>query len=81
MNKKFQIIAYYRYVDYVLIIYNARIINIKNIVAYRLKAELYVNRSGRPLLDNGSETGVPVSLSGWQMRSRDNAYIGRLFPM
>jgi hypothetical protein len=35
----------------------------------------YLNLSGRPLLDNGSVTRFPVTLSGWQTRSRGNAYI------
>jgi hypothetical protein len=35
-----------------------------DIVDYRLKAGLYLNRSGHPLLDNGSVTRFPLSLSG-----------------
>jgi hypothetical protein len=38
------------------------------IVACRWKPE-YLNRSGRPLLDNGSVTRYPVSLSGWQLNT------------
>jgi hypothetical protein len=50
-----------------------------NIVACRWKPE-YLNRNGRPLLDNGSVTRFLVSLSGWQTRSHDNSCLGRLFP-
>jgi predicted alpha/beta hydrolase len=38
-------------------------------VACRWKPE-YLNRTGRPLLDNGSVTRFPVSLSGWQTRQQ-----------
>jgi hypothetical protein len=54
-------------------------VNIVNILwRTALKLE-YLNQIGRPLLDNGSVTGFPVSLSGWQTRSRDNVYIDRCF--
>jgi hypothetical protein len=53
-------------------------VKIVNILACRWKLE-YLNRSGRPLLNNGLVTRFPVSLSGWQTRSHDNACISRLF--
>jgi hypothetical protein len=41
----------------------------------------YLNRSGRPFLDNGSVTRFPVSLSGWQLNTFTRQRIHRqMFP-
>jgi hypothetical protein len=43
-------------------------VKIVNIMGCCWKLE-YLNRSGRPLLNNGLVTRFPVSLSGWQLNT------------